>query len=262
MYCRFCGKIIQDDSDFCAYCGKAQCSQPFNTPVVSKPHFGINIATLETIASICFYVGIIGFLILYIKMAPGIGGTKFLWYIVGAAVVIVAAVIVHKIRDLEYTHQRQLVALFFGLLLLIPSLALRVVYECKVDAATADIPKSGTVCVQIRITEEFYSLSGGIVRDPYAKLTIDGHVTQGTTLCLELNKSYPATIQAGYSGAAGYGTSSASGREDIKITLTQDNLQGGYILTEHVSLSSGTAKMTMTFTRICTFWEVILYTPS
>ena len=74
MFCRFCGKAIQDDSEFCPYCGKAQGATPPPTapkriaPTIKLPKFdGIDIFTLKIIASICFYVGIIGFLILFMK---------------------------------------------------------------------------------------------------------------------------------------------------------------------------------------------------
>ena len=111
MYCRFCGKQIQDDSAFCPYCGKALApqtsfSQPSpqlssNPSHQSKPKpksSEVSIGTLSIIASICFYLGIIGFLILYIRMAPGLNDQQIISYFIGATVVIVLAVIVNKIR--------------------------------------------------------------------------------------------------------------------------------------------------------------------
>lgn len=262
MFCRFCGKSIQYDSEFCAYCGRAQgpSKTPPNPIKTTKPN-GIDIFTLETIASICYYVGIVGFLIFFMKMAPGIGGDKFIAYLIGAGIAIVAAVIVHKISNKHFNKKRQLVALVFGLLLLVPSIALRIVYECKVDAATADMPKSGTVCVEIDIDEEFYSyFTEGFVREPYSKITLDGH--SGNKLYIELNKAYSAKISAGYEGQSGIALSGASGSKDKTITFTQANLRNGYTIKEKVSLGGGYAEVTVTFERVCTFWEVILYHPS
>ena len=262
MFCRFCGKPIQEDSEFCPYCGKSQSPTHKATHPIKLPKCdGIDIFTLSTIASVCFYVGIIVFLILFIKMAPGIGGDKFIAYIIGAAITIVASVIVHKIRNKKFTEKRQLVALVFGLLLLIPSLTLRIVYESKVDAAVADIPKSGTVCVEIKVDEEFYSyFSEGLIREPYSKITFDGH--NGNTLYVELNKPYAAIISAGYEGRSGVASSAASGSTDKTITFTQANLRNGYTINEQVPLGGGYADVTVKFKRICTFWEVIFYSPS
>ncbi len=268
MFCRFCGKAIQENSEFCPYCGKAQGATTKHptpkrpAPTIKFPKFdGIDIFTLEIIASICFYVGIIGFLILFMKMAPGIGGNKFIAYIIGAAITIVAAVIVHKIRNKEFTKKRQLVALVFGLLLLIPSITLRIVYECKVDAAVADIPKSGTVCIEIDTDAEFYSFYGeGLIRNPYSKISFDGH--SANTLYVDLNKPYTAKISAGHEGRSGVASSSASGSKEKTVTFTQANLRNGYTFNENVSISGGHANVTVKIKRICTFWDVIFYSPA
>ena len=191
--------------------------------------------------------------------------TEMLRYLIIIVVlVIIAAVVVHKIRNKQFTHKRQLIALVFGLLLLIPSLTLRIVYECKVDATVADIPKSGTVCVRIKLDEEFYSYyTEGMVREPYSYITIDGNRTEGTTTWqLELNKAYSAKIGAGYEGRSGVASSAASGSTDKTITFTQSNLRSGYTINERVSLGGGYANVTIEFERVCTFWEVIFYSPS
>ena len=219
MFCRFCGKPIQEDSIYCPYCGKQQeAHQETNMPskgqtkVTSDRSNGINIATLSLIATICFYTGIVGFLVLFIKMAPGIGSQRFSSYLIGTITVIVVAVIVHKIRDAAYTKRRQLLALVFGLILLIPSVILRIVYECKVDDAVADIPKSGFVYVRVRLDEEFYSpFMSGLIREPYSYLTINGEKTEGSIIQIELNKAYSAKIGAGYAGAKTAESSSGSG---------------------------------------------------
>lgn len=267
MFCRFCGKAIKDDSVFCPCCGKAQESESENraTPKIEIPKTKkIDTFTLSTIASICFYLGIIVFLILFMKMAPGVGGEQFLSYLKGATLMIVVAVIIDKIRKKSFTKKRQMVALVFGLLLLIPSLTLRIVYESKVDAAVADIPKSGTVCVRVRLDEEFYSYyKSGSVREPYSYISIDGHKFSGTsTFAVELNQAYTTKIGAGYEGEVRVASSSASGSINKTITFTQSNLQNGYSIQEKVPMGSGYAEVTIKFERVCTFWEVIFYRPS
>lgn len=269
MFCRFCGKAIQEDSEFCPYCGKAQgITQKVPTlkkhaPAIKPPKFdGIDIFTLNVIASICFYVGVIVFLILFMKMAPGIGVDKFTAYIIGATITIVAAIIVHKIRNKEFTEKRQLVALIFGLLLLIPSITLRIVYECKVDAAVADIPKSGTVCIDIDMDSEFYSnYVEKWILNPYSDISFDGN--SANILYVDLNKPYKAKISVGHEGISGVASSSASGSKEKTVTFTQSNLKNGYTINEKVSIGGGVhANVTVKIKRICTFWEVIFYSPA
>lgn len=259
MFCRFCGKSILDDSVFCPYCGKSIGANK-NTPkssIIGK----IDISTVAIISSACFYAGITVFLILLLKMAPGTGIISVVAYIIGATIAIVGAVIVHRIQKKEYTKKRQLVALVFGLLLLIPSITLRIVYECKVDVAVADIPESGTVCVEIKIDEEFYSYYyEGMVREPYSKITLDGQ--SGSVMYVELNEPYEAKISAGYAGRSGVADSSVYGSINRTITFTKEKLSKDYIITEEVPFDSGYADVTVNFKRICTFWEVILYRQS
>lgn len=262
MFCRFCGKAIQEDSEFCPYCGKmqGQTATPKTEFKISKLE-KINIYTLDIVATIFFYVGIIGFLILYVKMAPGVGTSKFVSYIIGAAITIVAAVIVHKIRDKEFTHKRQLMALVFGLLLLIPALTLRIVYECKVDAAVVDIPETGTVYAQTKLGVDFYSYYyEGTVIEPYSYIALNGEEARGTTtLQIELNSTYSAEIGAGHLGRRGVASSAASGKIDRALLFSKDDLQNGYTLCEKVPIDGGYANVTIEFTRVCTFWEVIFY---
>lgn len=267
MFCRFCGKTIQEDSEFCPYCGKMQNNQATETRsnnLYTRKKINIDLNTLSTIASIVFYAGIVVFLILFLKMAPGVGNASIVAYFIGAAITILLAVFVHKLRDKEYTKKRELIALVFGLVLLIPSITLRIVYEAKVDEATASVPKSGTVCVEVRLDEQFYSYYGeGMIRNPDSYITIDGKKYDSTTtLWVDLNKPYTVKIGAGYDGKVGVASSSSSGSTSKTITFTQSNLQGGYTIKEKVSLKGGGyADVTISFKRECTFWEVILYNP-
>ena len=273
MYCRFCGKQIQDDSAFCPYCGKALApqtsfSQPSpqlssNPSHQSKPKpksSEVSIGTLSIIASICFYLGIIGFLILYIRMAPGLNDQQIISYFIGATVVIVLAVIVNKIRKQKKTKPRQLIALMFGLLLLIPSVSLRIIYECKIDKVKADIPEKGIVYLWMKSDQEFYSYyKEGQVRDPFSSLILDGKYISGT-FPVELNKTYSAEIRSGYKGEVGVASSAASGMKNTTIKFTQSNLKGGYTVKETVSITGGVqADVTIEFTRVCPFWYTIFY---
>lgn len=260
MFCRSCGKAVEDDSEFCPYCGKKQVTTETSSyqREIKSTH-NIDIFTLKTIASIVFYVGIIGFLILLFKIAPGVGNKTVLSYVVIAAITITLAIIVHKIRGKNLTKKRQIIAIIFGLLLLIPSITLRIVYETKVDGVAANIPSSGTVCVQVKLDEEFYSYYyEGMVREPYSYITIDGRRYDGTTeFLIDMGKQYTVQIGAGYEGRSGVASSSASGKITDTITLSPTNLRSGYTATKQVNLDGGYANVTINLVRVCTFWEVI-----
>ena len=127
--------------------------------------------------------------------------------------------------------------------------------------AVADIPESGTVCVEIKVDEEFYSYYyEGMVREPYSEITLNGQ--SGSTMYVELNKPYEAKLSAGYAGRRGVANSWASGHIEKTITFTQSKLTKGYTINERVPIDGGYADVTVDFKRICTFWEVILYSPS
>ncbi len=263
MFCRFCGKPIHDDSEFCPYCGKEQTPQQISSYKLKKtPKFNIDIFTLKTIASVVFYVGIVVFLILLFKMAPGVGQETTLSYIVIAVIIIILSVVVDKIRNKKFTKKRQMIALFFGLLLLIPSVTLRIVYEAKVDGVKSNIPSSGPVCVQIKINEEFYSYyRSDSVREPYSFITIDGNTYNSTTeFFIDIGKEYTVKIGAGYEGRVGVASSSDSGKVTGTIILSPDNLRNGYTLTKKVNLSTCYAEVTVEFVRVYPFWEVIFAT--
>ncbi len=238
-------------------------AQPTENIANKPPSHKFDIYTLDFIASICFYVGIIGFLILLIKMAPGVDNWKIISYVVIAAITIVAAFVVNTLREKKFTYKRQLIALAFGLLLLIPAMTLRVVYECKVDATIADIPNSGFVYVKVKLDEEFYSKnSSGMIRRPYSYITIDGDQIDGKgTLKIELNKRYLTKIGAGHDGLYGEVEPYDFGSKNKNITFTQNDLLDGLTITEKVSLKNGYANVTVEFERVCTFWEVIFYKP-
>lgn len=261
MFCRFCGKNIQDDSEYCPYCGKFLQVEiaPVHQPK-SQTKFNldkINLSTLDTIASYFFYIGIIVFLILLFKMAPGIGSGAIISYLAIASIVIILSVIVHKIRNKKYTKQRQLIAIIWGLSLLISSISLRIVYEAKVDGITANIPSSGMVCVRAHLDKEFYSYySEGRIKNPYAYITVDGERHEGGgDFLIEIGKEYTLVVGAGHEG--GTSTGYDFGNTSIAITLTPENLQNSFTTTQEVPMHGGYAKVTITLQRICTFWEVV-----
>ena len=258
MFCRFCGEEIPIDSEFCQFCGRnlGTYLSGDDKPIINeRAHSkGMNLNKLSKISSIFFYVGIVAFLLLFIKMAPGIGSIKFLSYMIGAATTIALAVLINRIKNGKATRNRQLIALVFGLLLLIPSIGLRIVYECKVDAVTADIPISGKVYLSMTTNEEFFSyISDGYVENPSSNIRIGDKWLEGSaTFEVELNKKYEMRVTTGYSGNHNY--------TDTQIIFTASKLNGGYTVVKKVSLDKMEyAEVTISFERVCSFWDVIFH---
>lgn len=260
MFCRFCGKEIQNDSVFCAFCGKEQDLNDYNNEKEKKDK-GSSLHLFSKTVTPCFYIGLIVFLVLLWKMAPGIGKEHYYSYAVCAGITLVVAWGIHGICRRKPGLKSKLMMLCFGLLLLLPSLALRIIYEYKVDDALMDFPKQGKVSLEIRLQEEFYSYSHtGKVRNPYSYIVVDGdRVGNNEIISIELNKTYPVQVNAGYEGEVGITSSASSGNTDRRITFTRSNLKNGYKITPQVELKDGYAIVTVRFRRVCLFWETIFY---
>ena len=254
MFCRFCGKKMQENSAFCRHCGNNQTVMPSAVAADPNACCGSNLKTISRVATVVFYLGVVTFLVLFIKMAPGIGNIRFLTYILGAAVSISLAVLVNKLCAKKNTKGCKVIALMFGLVLLISSIALRIVYEAKVDVVTAAIPGSGSVYVSMTTDEEFYSyVNEGIIHDPSSNIRIgDKWYQERGVFVVELNRPYPMRVGSGYSGNGGY--------IDTSITFTEENLKNGYTVTKEVPLDDVEfAVVTIQFVRVCGFWEVVFY---
>ena len=256
MYCRFCGKEIADQSVYCQFCGKKLIYSEMNDcsgELPKRKEKGSK--EYSIIVTSVFYVGIVTFLLMFMKMAPGVGTKQIVCYLFGASVAIGLAVLVNKVRTERFTYGREAMALAFGLLLLIPSITLRIIYEYKVDKAVADIPNSGIVYVDMSTDEEFFSyFKEGYVYDPSTSIRIDDVWYEGSAVfSIELGETYSMRVGSGYSGNHSF--------TDTTLQITSEMLEEGeYTLVEKVSLDNlEYVIVTITFMRVCTFWEVIFY---
>lgn len=117
MFCRFCGKLIQDDSVYCPCCGK-ELSAPTEQKQIK---YNIKNEKITIFASVVFYIGLAVFLLLYIKMAPGYGDIRLLTYIIGVAIAIVISVFLGKIRYKNKSNRWDIVAIAIGFVMLFSS---------------------------------------------------------------------------------------------------------------------------------------------
>ena len=81
MYCNYCGKVIQEDANLCAYCGKRVVSPPLARKRLMRPRDG------RVIAGVCrgfaeyFDLDVALIRIVWILVAI-FGGTGFLAYVI------------------------------------------------------------------------------------------------------------------------------------------------------------------------------------
>lgn len=276
MFCRFCGKKILDDSLFCPYCGKyleeklnndSIPTDAVRTPAVSAAlhddEYYKNQAskmagsTLISVSTIFCYAALIVFLFFNIKMAPSYGQTKFLIYVVTGAAAIGLVVIFRKKILPGNSKPLYVLTLILSVIVISASIGLRIVYEAKVDTVTAQIPSSGDILVSLEADTEYYSSSGeGYIDDPYTNIKIgDDLYNNGDKFTVSVGKSYPIKVGIGHLDAGSYANST--------ILFSEDTFSNGqYSASYDVVFSRGRAEMataTLTFTRFCTFWDVIFY---
>lgn len=234
MFCRFCGESIPDESCFCPFCGKPLLGEAPYAPNTQKaspldydPERCIALAKkpagnrlLQVSKPLC-YIALTVFLILFIKEAPGTGGTKFLTYLIGAAIGIALAVFFCKRSALSDSAVLHRTAVILSLAVIVLTVGLRIVYEAKVDAALYDVPASGTVRVRVVYHDEYYSSTlTGFVHDPKPALKIDGKsVGSGNAIDLSLDTLHYFEGSTYYS--ASYGGAFGSGSTSIQFTSEQ-----------------------------------------
>lgn len=284
MFCRFCGKQLQDDSDFCAYCGQRlnenhteKCEQPNqNTQTVfEKNAFSkddsfykqeaakIASKTLITVTKVVCYITLAVFLFLGVDMAPSYGATQTMFYIPFAAIAILLVVLFNKKVLSGKKKALYQLSLVFSLLVLFSTVGLRLVYESKVDYVTSQMPSSGVVTLKMVSHTEFYNSTGtGMVSDPSTSIRIGTNwVESGDIIEINLDQKYD--LRVGASGrASGVVYVSFGDYIDSSIVFSPAYFSNGpYIVTKEVKIDSSAvdlAEVRMTFTRYCTFWEVIL----
>lgn len=274
MFCRFCGKNIEDDSLFCTYCGKpleGNYAEPEGT--ISQPTLTTSPAdirdetyylyqaskiagsTLISITKIVCYVALAVFLFLNIKMAPSYGITKTVIYVITSAIAIGLVVLFNKKVLSGKSKAKYTFALIVSIIVIVVSAALRIVYESKVDSVTAQFPTTGSVKVTLSAHTNYFNATGiGSIRNPSTTIRIgEKSYESGAVIEVYLNEKYSMRVGAGGSGSRGY--------LDTNITFTNSSFKTGkYTVTKEVWFTSGPASMAkvqLTFERYCTFWEVI-----
>ena len=278
MFCRYCGKQIPDDSEFCPGCGKPLGESKKANETIKSNVFTENAApvfddenyayyknkansiasySLQNITKVLCYIALGVFLFFNIKMAPMYGWAKFFCYLITAAIAIGIVVLFNKKVLTGESKKLYTAFLLFSIAVIIFSIGLRIVYESKVDYVKKQIPSSGDILITLSEETEYYNSTGtGSIRNPSTNIKIgDKWYDSGDVIPITLNKNYFLRVGAGGSGSGGY--------TDGTLTITKSSLaNGNYTLSKNVYISSGPASMaevTITFARHCTFWEVVFY---
>lgn len=279
MYCRFCGKQILDDSEFCSFCGKQLSGETEYPNLGVKDHTmatddvqrlrhtdseyyqmaqKTSSYTLESYTKKICYTSFVIFLILYIKMAPGVGDTKFFTYIGGAAIAIGLTVLFMKISDRSSSALFYKVSLCIGIVVILLSVGLRIIYETKVDTVLKDFSPERTIYVEVSAKEELYSGHYQQMKESFTTVTIDGITyDNGDVAKVKVNQRNTAEISSGYEDLNHHDICESV---KVPVTFSEENLSTPYLFKKKIKLSFDTYSETeVTFTRICEFWEVIFY---
>lgn len=267
MFCRFCGRNLPSQSDFCAFCGQRLAPDareitvlPQELPRQINKQYAEKKSTLPKSASVIFGLGIVGFAVAYIKIAPGYGGQKFLAYLMGVAVMLTLSIVLgfqaskRKSRGLHWTK------LIYGLVLILGCASLLIAYEAKVDAALSDVADSGYVHVLLLVSDKFYSESeSGVVNKPQTVITYDSkRVTYNDIHVLELNKDI--TFEASTHYVLWSRKHSGSGTKTVQFTPQNLREKDGYSF--DITFDTGGdhwCVVTIIAKYRLSFWEVLLH---
>ena len=258
MFCRYCGKSIEGDSEFCSYCGKSLatsadggkggvCKQIHSINQKAGCFFTQHISLI--VKTLC-YIALGVFLFFNIKMAPFFGFQKFIAYIAEGAIAIFLVVLTNKKIAENPSFALKILSIICSLLLIISSIGLRIIYDSKVDIALRDIPNSGTILVDIHHDTDYYSYSGGLVYGPHTSVELNGvnditEITIGEPIQLEIECR------------SNYKTGTAS---DTITLYASDFKNGDFSITKKIYYEDGLqATIKVTLERTCTFWDVVFY---
>lgn len=259
MYCRYCGKSIADDSDFCTYCGK-----PLSNDTNSKNNLikarkklalsGFFAKHLSLIVRAACYIALGTFLLFNIKMAPFYGWWKFLAYVVeGTIAIYLTHLTKNKISE-NPSFVIRVFSLVFSAFIILSCVALRIVYESKVDTVEKNIPRSGSILVAVSNHTDFYSeYMSGVVYDPRTSVKING-----ISLFPKITLGQPANFEITVEG-----NHKSDSTSDAFPLYASSFTNGKYSFSKTVHIGEGiraiSATVRVTLRRYCTFWEVILY---
>lgn len=259
MFCRYCGKSIAEDSDFCTYCGRLINNNPNDmTPSAKEKLCNKKLSDsnsffaehLPLIVRTLCYIALGTFLFFNIKMAPFYGWWKFLAYVVEAAIAIYLTILTKDRISESNSFNLKLLSVIFSVLIILSSVTLRIVYESKVDIVEKDIPRSGTILVDISRDTDYYSYTSGLVSDPSTSISINGASDPA-----KVTLGQPTKLDIKVKGNHKSGTTS-----DTITLYASDFADGTYSITKRVYLDGGiSATVKVTLRRYCTFWEVIFY---
>ena len=277
MYCRYCGKQVLDDSAYCHFCGKSlgapeeKATSQIKSNILTEKSVSThsdeifayyekranNIASssLKKATKILSYAALVTFLFFNIKMAPMYGLAKFFWYIITSAIAIGIVLLFNKKVVAIESKKLYITYLMLSLVVIAVSISLRIVYEAKIDYVKKHAHPSGEIYVILSEETVNYDLMGmGKVTDSITDIKVnDKWYDSGDIVRITLNENYSLRVDTGGLGSDKY----------VYKTLTITNssfANGEYVFSEYIY--SGfllKAEVNFTFTRHCTFWEVVFY---
>lgn len=211
-----------------------------------------------TAAKTMCYLALAIFLIFNVEMAPFLGKQQGVAYAVMAIIAVLLVVAFNKIVIPIRSKVGVTVSLIVSAFVIVACLGVRIVYETKIDRAKVTYPDSGRIYIIANTKTVYYNETGtGTIRNPssYARI---GDETEDI-YCVILDHEYALRVGAGGQGTGG---ESSGGYVDSTVIFTENSFENGkYEILKRIYFKSGPATMadvTVTFSRVCPFWDVVL----
>ena len=198
-------------------------------------------------ASTAFWTGFLSTLLQILKMAEVDLVKTHYFYLIAIIVVSCLAGLIYKIRSNNPSTKHQRLMLVFGLILLISSVGLRVIYESNVNRVVANVPLTGTVRMQPIINSSF----GGYPGETSVEFIVD-------------RKNRPNRAPFEVSGGKEYATTinvrwGSNQTKQRNITFTSTGIRNGILIKETFNGWISTSNITVLLRRVCSYQEVFEY---
>lgn len=179
-------------------------------------------------------------------------------YVVIGIIMVIVSCTIHKWKEYNIPWAVYMAAFIVSICMLLSIVTLRIVYEAKIDGATAHIPEDGMVTLRISIGQQLYDADGEkYASQERAVIKIeDKTYFDGDCIRVNLQEEYPIRVI--------YMESDVNGELEDTITFTGEDIYNTYTIMKKVEIAEPEtegeyAVVVIRFEYGMEFWDVIFY---